>query len=153
LFIKKTLKASEQGREDIALERAEWKEFQKKINANNLVFLDETGVKTNMTRLYGRSLRGERCHDSAPCGHWESITVLSSIRLDGTTECVVFEGSVDRKMFDAYIKEMLVPTLRPGDIVVMDNLSAHKPQDAHDALTRKGRRFFFSRPAVQRSIP
>ncbi|MDR2743729.1 MAG: transposase [Desulfovibrio sp.] len=84
-----------------------------------MAFLDESGVKTNMTRLYGRSLHGKRCHDSAPCGHWETVTVLSSIRLDGATECIVFEGT-------AYIKEILSPSPRPGDIVVKDNLSAHK---------------------------
>jgi transposase len=108
-----------------------------------LVFLDETGIKTNMTRLYGRSLYGERCHDSAPCGYWESITVLSSIRLDGTTECVIFEGAVDRNMFDAYVKEMPVPILRPGDIVVMDNLSAHKSLDAYEAVKRKRAEILF----------
>jgi len=92
------------------------------------VFLDETGLKTNMTRLYGRAYRGARCHDTAPCGHWESLTLLGSVRLDGTTESVVFEGAVDRKMFDEYIKEFLAPTLRPGDIVIMDNLRAHKSE-------------------------
>lgn len=79
-----------------------------------------------MTRLYGRAYQGSRCHDTTPCGHWESLTILASVRLDGTTEGVVFEGAVDRKMFDEYIKEILAPTLRPGDIVIMDNLSAHK---------------------------
>ena len=70
----------------------------------------------------------------APCGHWETVTILSSIRLDGTTESLVFEGAVDRTMFDAYIKEGLAPTLRPGDIVVMDNLNAHKSQQARDVI-------------------
>ena len=143
MFSKKTLRASEQDRDDIAQARAEWRDFQKEIDANCLVFLDETGVKTNMTRLYGRSLHGERCHDSAPCRRWERTTVLSSIRLDGTTECVVFEGAVDRKMFDAYVEEMLAPSLRPGDIVVLDNLSAHKSQDAHNAIERKQAKLLF----------
>lgn len=79
-----------------------------------------------MTRLYGRAYKGARCHDTAPCGHWETVTILSSIRLDGTTESILFEGAVDRKMFDAYIREILVPQLRPGDILIMDNLNAHK---------------------------
>lgn len=83
-----------------------------------------------MTRLYGRSLRGTRYHDSALGGHWETVTFLSPIRLDGTTECIVFEGAVDRKMFDAYIEEVLSPSLILGDIVVMDNLSAHKFDNA-----------------------
>jgi transposase len=87
-----------------------------------------------MTRLYGRAYNGNRCFDSAPCGHWEAVTILSSVRLDGTTESLVFEGAVDRKMFDAYIKEGLAPTLRPGDIVIMDNLKAHKSQKARDVI-------------------
>ena len=87
-----------------------------------------------MTRRYGRAYGGNRCLDSAPCGHWETVTILSSIRLDGTTESLVFEGAVDRKMFDAYIKEFLAPTLKPGNIVVMDNLNAHKSQKARDAI-------------------
>lgn len=103
-----------------------------------LVFLDESGIKTNMTRQYGRSIRGERCHDSAPSGNWEAVTVLSSIRLDGTTECIVFDGAVDRAMFDEYIKEILAPAIRPGDIVVLDNLSAHKSQKLHDIVAGRG---------------
>jgi len=106
------------------------------VDARRLVFLDESGLKTNMTRLYGRARNGNRCFDSTPCGHWETVTILSSIRLDGATESLVFDGAVDRKMFDAYIKEGLAPTLRPGDIVVMDNLSAHKSQQARDTIHR-----------------
>lgn len=100
LTFKKTPLASEQRREDIIRARAEWAEFQKMIDPNRLIFLDEPGVKTTMTRLYGRAPQGERCHDSAPNGHWEAVTVLSSIRLDGATEGIVFEGAVDKKMFD-----------------------------------------------------
>lgn len=133
---KKTLKASEQEREDIAKSREEWQEFQATMDAHRLVFLDESGLKTNMTRLYGRAHGGERCLDSAPCGHWETVTILSSIRLDGSTESLVFEGAIDRKMFDAYIKEVLAPTLCPGDVVIMDNLSAHKSQEASDEIRK-----------------
>jgi len=117
-------------REDIIRSRNEWKEFQCTAESSRLVFLDESGLKTNMTRLYGRAFQGSRCHDSSPCGHWETTTILSSIRLDGTTESVMFEGAVDRKMFDEYIKEILVPQLHPGDIVIMDNLNTHKSKIA-----------------------
>lgn len=137
MSIKKTLKASEQEREDIAKSREEWVKFQETVDANRLVFLDESGLKTTMTRLYGRAHGGQRCMDSAPCGHWESVTILSSIRLDGATESLVFEGAVDRKIFDAYIKEGLVPTLRPGDIVVMDNLRAHKSDTAYKEIRKR----------------
>jgi hypothetical protein len=146
LVFKKTLRASEQGRADIAQARCEWKDLQININPNRLVFLDESGVKTNMTRLYGRSLHGARCYDSAPNGHWETATVLSSIRLDGTTESVVFDGAVDRKMFDEYVKEFLAPSLRPGDIVIADNLSAHKSQNAYNTIKEKQAEFVFLPP-------
>ncbi len=140
---KKTLKASEQERDDIAKSRDEWREFQKTVDARRLIFLDESGLKTNMTRLYGRARGGNRCADTAPCGHWETVTILSSIRLGGDTESLVFEGAVDRKMFDAYIKECLAPSLRPGDLVVMDNLSAHKSQDACNAIRKCQAEVFF----------
>ena len=83
-----------------------------------------------MTRLYGRSKNGKRCYDKVPNGRWETVTVLSSIRLDGESESVMFQGAVDRAMFDAYIEQILGPSLRPGDIVVMDNLGSHKSQAA-----------------------
>jgi len=100
LSLKKTLRASELEREDIIQSRNEWKEFQNSVDLNRLVFLDESGLKTNMTRLYGRAYKGMRCHDAAPCGRWEAVTMLSSVRLDATTESILFEGAVDRKMFD-----------------------------------------------------
>jgi transposase len=137
LSLKKTLRASEQEREDIKQQRENWQEFQANVEQNRLVFLDESGVKTNMTRLYGRASKGSRCHDKAPDGRWETVTVLSSIRLGGETESLMFDGAVDRKMFDAYIEEMLIPTLRPGDIVVMDNLSAHKSEKSRNLIESK----------------
>jgi transposase len=96
------------------------------VDTSRLVFLDESGLKTNMTRHYGRALQGARCHDATPCGNRESTTILSSVRLDGTTESILFEGAVDRTFFEEYIKEILAPRLRPGDIVIMDNLRVHK---------------------------
>jgi transposase len=128
LSLKKTLRASELEREDIIHSRNEWKEFQNSVDPSRLVFLDESGLKTSLTRLYGRAYQGARCHDATPCGNWETVTILSSIRLNGTTESILFEGAVDRKMFDGYIKEILGPQLQPGDIVIMDNLNAHKSE-------------------------
>jgi transposase len=113
-------------REDIIQSRNDWKKFQNSVDHGRLVFLDESGLKTNMTRLYGRAYKGTRCHDATPCGHWETVTILSSVRLDGTTESILFEGAVDRKMFDEYMKQILAPRFRPGDILIMDNLKAHK---------------------------
>jgi transposase len=108
--------------------REEWREFQKTVPTERLIFLDETGVKTNMTRLYGRSPKGTRCYDSAPTARWKSITVLSAIRHDGSTASIMFDGAVDRRMFDSYVENLLAPILKPGDILVLDNLGAHKSQ-------------------------
>ena len=91
-----------------------------------LVFLDESAAKTNMIRLYGRAERGERCVDATPFGHWNTTTMLSSIRLDGSTECIVFPGALNKKLFETYVEHVLSPSLHPGDIVVMDNLHAHQ---------------------------
>jgi transposase len=90
------------------------------------VFLDEAAAKTNMTRLRGRAPRGQRVHDSAPAGHWFTTTMISSIRLGGQTACMTLEGSTTADAFNAYIQSVLVPTLQAGDVVVLDNLSAHK---------------------------
>jgi transposase len=91
-----------------------------------LIFLDESGAKTNLTRLHGRAPRGQRVHARAPGGHWQTTTMISSIRLDGSTACMTLEGATDTASFRAYVQAVLVPTPRPGDIVVMDNLSPHK---------------------------
>jgi transposase len=92
---------------------------------NSLVFIDESSAKTNMSPLRGRALRGERCYGCAP-GSWQTTTMLSSIRLDGDTECIVFDGAVDKRMFTAYMEDMLLPRLKDNDIVILDNLSVHK---------------------------
>ena len=108
-----------------------------------MVFLDESGVKTNMTRLYGRALKGKRCYDKAPDSRWETVTVLSSIRLDGETESVVLEGAVDREMYEAYIEQILCPSLPPGDIVIMDNLSSHKSAAAQRFVESRSASYLF----------
>jgi transposase len=143
LSSKKTLRASEQEREDIARQREQWPQFQTEIEPCRLVFLDESGAKTNMTRLYGRAGKGKRCCDKAPDGRWETVTMLSSIRLDGETESVLFEGAVDRAMFEAYIEQILGPSLRPGDIVVMDNLASHKSQAAQAFVESRSAAYLF----------
>jgi len=91
-----------------------------------------------MTRLRGRSRAGTRCHASAPCGHWKTLTMLSSIRLDGSTECIVTDGAMDKAMFSEYITQILCPTLRPNDIVIMDNLSAHKNPKIAEYIKERG---------------
>lgn len=128
--IKKTLRASEQDRADVRQRRDSWSAAQPTLDVSRLVFLDESSAKTNMTRRYGRSLQGSRCHDHAPHGHWCTTTMISSIRLDGTTACMAIEGALDKRVFREYVRHVLVPTLRRGDIVIMDNLSAHTDGEA-----------------------
>ncbi len=96
------------------------------MDAGRLVFLDESGAKTNMTRLRARAKGGARAYDSAPSGHWSTTTMISSLRLDGQTACMVLPGATDRDAFVEYVRSVLAPTLWPGDVVVMDNLSSHK---------------------------
>jgi transposase len=125
------------------LQRDQWRDFQTEVEPCRLIFLDESGVKTNMTRLYGRAVNGNRCHDKAPSGCWETMTMLSSIRLDGESESILFEGAVDRAMFEAYVKEFLGPILRPGDIVVVDNLASHKSQAVREFLESRSVSYLF----------
>jgi transposase len=94
--------------------------------SGRLVFLDESGAKTNMTRLRARVKGGGRAYDATPSGHWSTTTMIGSLRLDGQTACMALAGATDRAAFREYVRQVLAPTLRPGDVVVLDNLSAHK---------------------------
>ena len=123
---KKSLRAAEQDRPDVKARRDVWRAKTQDVDLHRLVFLDESGAKTNMTRLYGRGFDGQRVVDSAPHGHWCTTTMLSSLRLDGNTAAMVIEGSTDADVFEAYVGQVLTPSLRDGDIVVMDNLAPHK---------------------------
>jgi len=105
--------------------------------------LDESGAKTNLTRLCGRAPKGQRVHARAPGGHWQTTTMIASIRLDGSTACMTLEGSTDTESFRAYVQAVLVPTLRPGDIVVMDNLSPHKSDPTLALIAQVGAQVLF----------
>jgi len=96
------------------------------MDPQRLVFLDESGAKTNMTRLYGRALRGERVVDYVPDGRWESLTMLSALRVNGNTVAMVYQGGTDILAMQTYVESFLATTLKAGDIVVMDNLSSHR---------------------------
>lgn len=109
----------------------------------HLVFLDESDVKNNMTRRYGRARNGERCYDSVITDYVLSMTVESPIRLDGTTESFVFEGTLTKEIFETYVKEILAPSLREGDIVIMDNLSSHKSQVAEEVIRSRNAKVLF----------
>ena len=95
-------------------------------DASQFVFLDETGTNTAMARRYGRAPRGQRVDGPVPHGHWQTVTLTAAIRLGGVGGCLAFESATDASSFGSHVEMALVPTLRRGDIVVMDNLSAHK---------------------------
>lgn len=130
--------AAEQRREDVKQKRKEWKEFQKTVDITKLVFLDESGVNLAMTRLYGRAHASERVRDAVPDVRFHRTTVLSTIRLDGTLVPCVFGDSLNGDIFREYVRCFLLPTLRPGDIVVMDNLSSHKVSGILEAIESVG---------------
>ena len=111
-----------------------------------LVFVDESGAKTDMTRLYGRAKAGQRATDTAPLGHWCTTTMISSVRLDGSTACMVVDGATTKDIFRAYIEHILLPTLNRGDVVVLDNLSSHKNQEIRDMIESTGARLWFLPP-------
>jgi hypothetical protein len=117
---------------DIRRARRIWRRQQAGLDPSRPVFLDESGAKTNLPRRCGRARRGERVHASAPCGHWQTTTMISSIRLEGSTTCMAIQGATDTEGFRAYVRKLLCPTLRPGDLVAMDDLSPHK----HDPSLR-----------------
>ena len=91
-----------------------------------------------MTRLRGRALRGQRVHASAPCGRWRTTTMISSIRMDGTTACMTIQSATDADVFRTYVDKVLCPTLRKGDIVIMDNLSSHKCSRTLNLIKKAG---------------
>ena len=99
-----------------------------------------------MTRLYGRSMRGERAHDAAPHGHWGVRTLIGSIRGDGQTTCMTIDAPTDKDIFLAYVRNVLVPSLRRGDIVVLDNLRSHKVPEVVAAIRSAGARAEFLPP-------
>lgn len=144
--IKKTLHASEQERADVKQRREQWRVAQRALDITRLVFLDETGAKTNMTRLYGRALHGERVIDHAPHGHWCTTTIIGAMRLDGSTACMSVEGATDKIIFREYVRHILIPTLRPGDIVILDNLSAHKDEQTQTLIEQAGAEVRFLPP-------
>lgn len=118
------------------------------VDPPSLVFLDETGAKTNMTRRYGRSAVGQRCVDHTPHGHWQTMTLLSAMRLDGVVReaTAVYDGPMNRDTFVAYVEHCLAPALRPGDVVVMDNLSSHKDAAVRTLIEAAGAELWYLPP-------
>lgn len=135
---KKTAHALEQERPDLLKRRQDWFDAQLDLDPARLVFIDETGLSTKMSRLRGRSPRGERCRSGVPHGHWKTTTFTGALRLSGMTALMVLDGAMNGVAFRAYVEQVLVPTLTPGDIVVMDNLPAHKADGIRQAIETAG---------------
>jgi transposase len=135
---KKTLHAAEQKREDVARARRKWIREQGLLDPAKLVFIDETSVNTNMVRLYGRAPCGVRLVDHVPFGHWETMTFVSALRHDGMVAPMLIEGPMNGELFLAYVEQCLVPTLKPEDIVVADNLACHKVAGVVEAIEAAG---------------
>jgi transposase len=132
------LRAAEQDRANIAKARDEWRASQPGLNPEHLVFIDETGAKTNMARLYGRAPRGQRLVASVPHGHWMTTTFVAALRHDEIAAPCVFDGPMDGVSFLTYVEHFLAPTLHQGDVVVLDNLASHKVAGVKEAIERAG---------------
>jgi transposase len=130
--------AAERDRPDVAAARAELKAEQPRLDPRRLVFIDETAVTTKMIRQYGRCPRGQRLISSVPHGHWKTLTYVAALRSDGLTASFVLDGAMNGAYFLAYVEQVLVPTLRKGDIVFADNLPAHKVSGVREAIEAAG---------------
>ena len=118
--------------------RQAWFDAQPDLDPAHLVFIDETGASTKMARLRGRAQRGQRCRSPVPHGHWKTTTFTGALRLTGMTAPMVLDGPMNADAFRAYVRHVLAPTLQPGDIVVMDNLPAHKVSDIRALIEATG---------------
>jgi transposase len=140
------IQAAEQDRPDVAQRRALWQVQQAGLDPERLVFIDETWAKTNMTRPRGRSLCGTRLVDKSPHGHWKTTTFVAALRTSGLTAPLVLDGAINGDSFLAYVRQVLVPTLRAGDVVVMDNLSSHKRAGVREAIEAVGAKLLYLPP-------
>jgi transposase len=122
----------------VRAKRTEWKAGQPALDPARLVFVDETWASTNMTRRFGRSLRGQRLVAPVPHGHWQTTTFVAALRVTGLTAPMVIDGAMTGDLFVAYVEQVLAPTLRSGDVVVMDNLQCHKRAGAVQAIEAAG---------------
>lgn len=140
---KKTLIAAEQDRPDVARRRAQWFLYQNRIDPSRLVFIDETWTKTNMAALRGWAPVGQRIKAKVPHGHWKTMTFLAALRHDRVDAPWLIDGPINGERFLLYVEQVLAPTLKRGDIVVMDNLGSHKGKAVRHAIRQNGAKLFF----------
>lgn len=145
-FQKKTLVADERDRPDVKRRRERWQRYQGWIDPRRLVFIDETWMKTNMAPLRGWAIKGERLPGAAPFGHWTTSTFIAALRHDRIDAPWVFDGPVNGDIFRTYVERVLVPTLKPGDVVIMDNLGSHKSQAVRHAIRNADAHLLFLPP-------
>jgi transposase len=126
--------------------RENWKADQKRLDPNKLVFIDETGANTKMVRLYGRSPQGNRLAGYAPCGHWKTTTFIAGLRCNGIVAPFILDGPMNGDAFLVYLEEILVPILAPDDIVIMDNLPAHKVAGVRERIEAVGAKLLYLPP-------
>jgi transposase len=136
---KKTLHADEQNKPRVQAERQAFQQKLASVDPDHLVFVDEAGANTGMTRLYGRAPQGERVFATAP-GAWQNVTLIAGLRTTGVVAPLALPGAVDRVVFQTYVEQALVPQLQPGDVVVFDNLQAHKNPAVAAAIEAAGAR-------------
>lgn len=145
-FQKKSARAIEQDREDVVLKRADWRSSQETVAPERLVFLDETSLKTDLTRLRGWAEGGQRLVEAVPNGKWSTNTLVQAIALDGTRAAMILDGPLDGNSFTGFCSWLLAPSLHPGDLVVLDNLSSHKSVAATQAVEAVGAQFIYLPP-------
>ena len=143
---KKSVRAAEQDRPDVAAARTAWANEQEKLDPERLVFIDETGTATDMARLRGRAPRSERLVGKVPHGHWKTTTFVAGLRSSALTAPCVIDGAMNGNAFLAYVEQILAPSLKPGDIVVLDNLSAHKVPGVRQAIESTGSKLLYLPP-------
>ena len=140
------VRVAESDRADVVVEREHWRALMRALDPCRLICLDESGASTNMARRFGRSPRGERCVAAIPHGHWKTTTFTAGLRTDGLVAPMLLDGPMDGVAFEAYLRQVLVPVLRPGDIVIMDNLPAHKGPAVRKAIEDAGASLFYLPP-------
>ncbi|OHE87600.1 MAG: transposase [Verrucomicrobia bacterium RIFCSPLOWO2_12_FULL_64_8] len=136
--MKKTTRAAEQDRPDIKAARIRWRRAQPGWDSQRLVFLDETGLNTKLARLYGRCPRGQRCVGAIPHGHWQTSTFIAALRAERISAPFLIEGAINAEVFTVYLRQVLCPELRVGDIVILDNLSTHKTEGVAELISAQG---------------
>jgi transposase len=143
---KKTAHAEEQERPDVLTRRRDWFDAQPDLDPERLVFIDETWASTNMARRRGRAPKGERLRAAIPHGHWKTTTFVAGLRLTGMVAAMALDGPINGRSFQAYVDQVLVPEIKPGDVVIMDNLGSHKGPGVRAAIEAAGARLLYLPP-------